>query len=144
MDPTILGALIGFVGTIIAAFITRGFVVVRVSNPSRKIGAFTSTLLSFYSKFSITNARIYTIKEKSAIVDDITQLAVGNIYTSSTSIDLNITVPDHETYTYFGIKPGWSFHFKYDYDKYRLTVLSVKDYKYCTVEIRKIGSERLN
>lgn len=81
MDSTLLAGIIGALATIAGAFITRGFVVLKVSNPTHKIDSFTTTLLHFFSKFSINNARVYVIKRGSSICDDFTYVNLFELKT---------------------------------------------------------------
>lgn len=144
MDSTIIAGLIGAIATITTAFITRGAVILRVNNPSNKIGSLTRVLLGFFKSFSIKEARFYKVKKGETIVDDITQItfSIRDISHYESYASITLTKPSMESKD-ISISIGKVIYYYMDDVKYRLTLLKVKYFildekkSFCLFEIRK-------
>ena len=108
MDSNIVGAFIGAIATILAAFISRSYVEhrVRTTNSQRPLGRITEVLLGWLSVFSIGSAVGFSLREKESYVNDRLGIVVGVVHfyfygalvtEVEPKANLNITVSGYET-----------------------------------------------
>ena len=107
MDSNIVGAFIGAIATILAAFISRSYVEhrVRTTNSQRPLGRITEVLLGWLSVFSIGSAVGFSLREKESYVNDRLGIVVGVVHfyfygalvtEVEPKANLNITVSGYE------------------------------------------------
>lgn len=144
MDSTLIGSLIGAGATIAGALISRGIVVQRVKDPSRRMGYLTGLILRGFSLFSISEARMYKIRQNRTVVDDLTGLILTANRIGIRSVSLRMTIPGEETKVTDRLKVGDVMNLTLKNTSHQLIIAKVVEREYmfgarsfCLVEIRK-------
>ena len=130
---TIIGAIIGGIFTIIAAFITRGIVIRAFINPSYQPGGITKKFVQFFSLFRISNAKYYKVPYEKVVTDE--SLYISFIYLYD---DLTIKMKNKKVYSmYHSI--GECKYVLVGGIEYRIMIVDAEFYEYVTVEIRQLS-----
>ena len=134
---TIIGALIGGCFTIFAAFITRGYIIKKVDNPTFKISWGFRKFVEFFSVFQVSNVMYYKFRPQTTYTDE--KLRITFIINTS----LILIFEDKSIKSLYNML-GAIEYFSINGVDYRIMIIKPWSigYEKMIVELRKIGSPK--
>lgn len=138
----ILSAFIGGGFAIAAAFITRGEVIRKTSNPTYKLGGFIEKFVEFFSVFNASKVRCFEVKAESVYTEESLNITVvTSKHFKNEYLNIKFVLPDKKIIK-FDSYIGSHKYFNLGDREYRIMLTDVKRHGYSNetgvFEIREI------